>query len=375
MVIVGAGIGGLAAGIALKELGLEVAVFEKRRQSEQTGAALTLWPNAAWALERLGVLEEALQDGNIIQETTLQTYSGKTLSCMNQLSRKYGYPTFSILRKDLHTVLQQKLGDSSVHYGKACTQLVETRDGIVAHLEDGSEVTGDLFLGADGLHSTIRSYVLGRDVLRNSGYIVWRGVCTFPQEEGEKGRMFEWWGKGTRFGFIPLKANQVYWFATQNATSVSTQGQPTLIDYLLSVFEKYPALVRNTIKSTRLEDILQNHCWDRKPVNTWKKGPVLLLGDAAHPMTPNLGQGACLALEDSVCLATILQEEANLERALSLFESRRIPRAKSIVQQSWRYGKIAQLENAAAIWIRNQLLPYTKKQTEKEWATILGYRC
>lgn len=157
---------------------------------------------------------------------------------MNQLSEKYGYPTFSILRKDLHTVLQQKLGDSSVHYGKACTQLVEQTDGIVARLDDGDAVSGNLLLGADGLHSTIRTYVLGSDVLRNSGYIVWRGVCTFPQEEVDKGKMIEWWGKGTRFGFIPLKENQVYWFATQNASADSIQRQSNLIDYLLSVFEK-----------------------------------------------------------------------------------------------------------------------------------------
>lgn len=369
--IIGGGIGGLATAIALKQIGLTVEVYERAALLREVGAGLSLWANAVKALNYLG-LGAAVQSLALPEAAGgIRMASGELLmSTTNaQLAAKFGELSVMVHRAELHDQLRNALGQE-LHLGMECMAVTEEAHGVRVHFRNGEEVLGDLVIGADGLHSQVRAGLHGQQPPRYAGYTAWRGVTPFDHKRLQPG---ETWGRGVRFGQIPMQGERVYWFAAYNtaAGQHSPDGEQA---ELLRLFGNWHDPIRALIAVTPASAILRNDIYDRPPLKQWGRGRVTLLGDAAHPMTPNLGQGACQALEDAVVLAKQLQATADIPSALRAYEAARIPRTTMIVQQSRRVGAVGQWAHPVAVAGRNWLVKHLLAHLQyQQFAPLVGY--
>ncbi|MCA1558675.1 MAG: FAD-dependent monooxygenase, partial [Acidobacteria bacterium] len=216
-----------------------------------------------------------------------------------------------------------------------------------------------LLVGADGIHSVIRGQLFPEVKLRYSGYTTWRGVVE-TGDEAALGTTSETWGCGQRFGIVRIDRERIYWFSTANVKAGLKLSPEESKSYLLEHFKEWHHPVKLLIESTPAENILHNDIYDIAPMKKWCRGRVALLGDSAHPTTPNMGQGACMAIESSLALARCLRQEDDLEAGLRRYESVRRKRTAYITNQSWRIGRIGQYENGLLCAMRNlfiQLAP------------------
>lgn len=379
VIVIGGGIGGLAAAVALQNNGVDVSVFERANDMRPEGAGLTLWSNATHALDRLGILSEVLTYSTIITDSEIRSEDGETLLQIRlaDLAEKYGYPTITVLRSHLHNSLLKQLPPENIHVGMRCVGYQQSETGVIARFENGQQEQGDFLIGADGIHSVIRRQLFGTgaDPLRYSGYTAWRGVATFDHPYSKQGFMFEAWGNGVRFGFVPAGNGQVYWFAAKNAPMGESDVPSGRKQEILQLFQDFSDPIPSVIQATHEEAILRNDIFDRKPARSWTDGRIALLGDAAHPTTPNLGQGACLALEDVVVLGDQLKAENDLVTALRMYEQQRIKRANSIVRTSRQIGVIGQWSHPVACRFRNRLVKLAPPVFQrKRLDQTIGYR-
>jgi 2-polyprenyl-6-methoxyphenol hydroxylase-like FAD-dependent oxidoreductase len=186
--------------------------------------------------------------------------------------------------------------------------------------------------------------------------------------------MGELWGRGKRFGIVPLTKERVYWFATCNTPENVAERPEGRQKELLDLFKGWHPVVSTLINATEASAILRNDISDLKPLISWSKGRVTLLGDAAHAMTPNMGQGACQALEDALILARTLRHAHSLENALDMYQQKRLARANMVITRSHRIGLVAQWEHPLACWLRDSLLALTPPQMLlKQFKPVAGY--
>lgn len=371
VLIAGGGIGGLVAAIALQREGIAVSVFERVKKLEEVGAGLTLWANALRALQQIGLTDLLETVGKRLMRSRILSWQGKILAetPVEALTKRFGTPMMSVHRADLQAALRSAIGEGIVQMDATCTGFQQDDTQVQAHLADGREISGDLLVGADGLHSSIRAQLFGVTPPRYAGYTAWRGVARImPRQWGEQVAT-ETWGKGRRFGLIPLSQGRMYWFATVNAPEGRRDKERSSKQELLELFHTCHAPVPAVIEATDEAAILRNDIYDRPPLPHWSQGRVTLLGDAAHPMTPNMGQGACQAMEDAVALATCLATQRTVPWAIQGYEKQRLKRANAVVQQSARIGQVAQWEGALAVKLRNTALkmlptPLLLKQLE-----------
>ena len=297
-IIIGAGIGGLAAAIALRKADIDVEIFERVNEAREVGAGLSLWANALKALDLLG-LHDVIHSVTVPQiDGGIRDLRGRLLAggSMKDLEAKYG--TFVVVahRAELQAAMLKALGDTPVQLNKALARFDQDANGVMAHFEDGSHARGDVLIGADGIRSAVRAQLHGRQPPTYSGYSGWRAVIPFDPARVLAG---ETWGHGARFGQVPMQGDRVYRFAAINAPQgeKSAKGEK---QYLLNVFRGWHEPIEAMIEATPESAILRNDIVDRPVLHQWGSDRVTLIGDAAHPMTPNMGQGACQALEDAV---------------------------------------------------------------------------
>ncbi|HNT51095.1 MAG TPA: FAD-dependent monooxygenase, partial [Cyclobacteriaceae bacterium] len=211
---------------------------------------------------------------------------------------------------------------------------------------------GSCILVADGIHSSIRKKLLPQSQIRYSGYTCWRGIA--ENTWGIEKVAVEKWGTAGRFGYVPIGDNKVYWFACKNAPQKNEQMQTMTLAQLAENFRNYSHPVPEIIRQTPASELIWGDIIDLKPISRYAFNKVVLLGDAAHATTPNMGQGACMGIEDAWLIATLLQQHANnLTEAFRLFEAQRLKRTHYIVNTSYRLGKIAQWENRILTKLRN----------------------
>jgi 2-polyprenyl-6-methoxyphenol hydroxylase-like FAD-dependent oxidoreductase len=311
VLIAGGGIGGLVAAIALQREGIAVRVFERVQELVEVGAGLTLWANALRAIHKIGLTDMLETVGKPLTRSCILSWQGEILAetPVAALTKRFGTPLVAVYRADLQAALLSALGEGVVQTGATCTGCQQDNMEVRAHLADGQEVAGDFLLGADGLHSTIRAQLFGATLPRYAGYTAWRGVAQItPRQWGEQ-RATETWGKGRRFGLVPLSQGRMSWFATLNTPEGMGDKERGRKQELLELFRTCHDPVPAVIKATDETAILRNDIYDRPALHHWSRGRVTLLGDAAHPMTPNMGQGACQAIEDAVALAMCLTKE------------------------------------------------------------------
>lgn len=351
VIIIGAGIGGLATALALKRIGIEARVFERVGTLNEVGAGLTLWANAVKALRKLGLAEITNSAFNLA-DGDIYSWQGNRLSSLSaqKLQHRFGATNLAMHRADLQAVLLAAVGPGMLELGSQCSSFEQDEDGVTVHFADGRSAHGCLLIGADGIHSTVRTQLFGEEKPRYAGYTAWRGVTTPPAVEMRVG---EYWGCGTRFGLVPLTQGRYYWFATRNAREGEQEHRAGRKHEVLALFARWHASIPAIIEATPESAILRSDIYDRPPRTHWTQGRVTLLGDAAHPMTPNLGQGACQALEDALVLAHCLEQTANVSVALQLYQARRIPRTTRIVNRSWSLGRVGQWKNPLACKLRD----------------------
>jgi 2-polyprenyl-6-methoxyphenol hydroxylase-like FAD-dependent oxidoreductase len=372
--IIGGGIGGLTAAIALRQVGVAALVYERAPKLEKVGAGLTLWPNAMAALGMLGLAEAVAATGGPIVESQVRTWNGRVLAAMpvGRVSKKLGAKPVCIHRADLQRVLLEALGEGVVQLGFECIRFQQDEAGVIARFANGKEAQADLLIGADGLHSAVRAQLLGHDKPRYAGYTAWRGITLYEDQALSGGISFVSWGRGREFGALSVGRGRVYWFGTTNAPEGSPDAAVGRKQEVLETFRGWHEPIEALIGATEAPAILRNDVYDRKPVKRWGEGRVTLLGDAAHPSTPNLGQGACQAIEDAVVLARCLVGETGVVPALRKYERERRARTAYISRMSWRNGQMERWEDPLACGMRNalvRLLPawLMRRMTERMW--------
>jgi 2-polyprenyl-6-methoxyphenol hydroxylase-like FAD-dependent oxidoreductase len=368
--IIGGGIGGLTAALALRQFGFEPQVFEQAPKLLEVGAAIIMWPNAMRVLHRLGLSESVREHGGVVEQTRWLRQDGRPLN--HGVLPKSDASAIVIRRADLQHVLLSALPQDSIHLGRVFESYQQLSDRIVLNFRDGPPVECDVLIGADGLHSHVRAQLLNDGPPIDRGYSSWRGVATHTPSSLAPETAYEIHGRGQRFGIGPLGQGRVGWWATANTArgaSIEYTSQANR-DQLVQLFEGWCEPVLELIQATPLTALVRNEVFDRLPSRKWGEGAMTLLGDAIHPTTPNLGQGGCLAIEDAAVLAHCLQQygaEAPASVALREFERLRLARTTAIARYSRVYGTIGQWENRFAVWLRGLVLSSLPSGLIRRW--------
>jgi 2-polyprenyl-6-methoxyphenol hydroxylase-like FAD-dependent oxidoreductase len=291
---------------------------------------------------------------------------------MQATMQRSGTSAVAVHRAELLTALVQALEKGRLRTNMQGIGFEQDEEGVRLQLASGEEVQGDLLVGADGLHSVVRSQLVGAAKPRYAGYTAWRGVTCFTMDQREAQTAFETWGTGKRFGFIPLSGGRVCWFAVANAPEGEREEETREKQKVLDLVSSCHGPASAVVEATEASAILRTDIYDRPPISSWSQGRVTLVGDAAHPMTPNLGQGACQAIEDAFLLADSLKRGPTIASALQSYEARRIKRANTIVQRSWQQGRIAHWEHPWGVRLRDIVLRMTPPRLlEKQIEWIL----
>jgi FAD-dependent urate hydroxylase len=356
-IVVGGGIGGLSAAIALRRVGLEAAVFERAPGPREVGAGVGLWSNAVAVLRGLGLYEAVRGIGAEIGGEA-RSWRGKRLfgNSADELRRRYGEANLVVHRADLQEALLASLPEGTVRFGARCVAFTQDGDGVTTRFADGWEERGDVLVGADGLRSGMRATLLGDGPPRYAGLTAWRGIAEGAGGFAPEGAGLNLWGRGTEFGLMNIGGGRAYWYATKNALEGAVESPAGRKAEVLELLRGWYAPTRAAVEATEEANILRTDIYDREPVQRWGEGRATLLGDAAHPMTPHLGQGACQAIEDAAVLADCLGGAGSPVAALRLYEARRAPRTADIVRRSRRTGRVLQLENPLLCDLRDALV-------------------
>ena len=351
-VVVGAGIGGLAAAVALRDAGVDCVVVERAHELHEVGAGVTVQANGMAALARLGVADGVRTRGGRARVARVRDRRGRLLGEVPY--ERLGWETYGIHRAELQQALLECATPDVVRLGRACSGVVDTGDRVRALVADGDAEEADLLVGADGIKSTVRAALFGDEPLRYAGYAGWRAVTEFEHELTE-GTFNETWGPGVRFGMITIGPGRVYWFVSERVEHAAPEPADPKQAFLRR-FADWHEPIPQLIQVTDAGALSRTFVYDRKPLRRWGRGRVTLLGDAAHPMTPDLGQGVAQSLEDAVVLASCLGQADDAETALRAYEGHRVRRANGIVRQSRQAGMLAQRNSALACVARDALV-------------------
>ncbi len=340
--IVGGGIGGVAAAVALRRMGIEATVYERAEELREVGAGMMLWPNATRVLKELNLLARVAAVSGPNCHFLVRASGGAIL--MDIALGRFDVPALCTRRSDLLDALISSLPAGRVRLAHCFEAFERRRSGVAVHFAGGASAEHDVVIGADGIRSRVRSQLLGVYDPIFRGYTVWRGLA---QIEGSvpSGSNSETWGRGHRFGILNTGGEWFTWYATANTEPDQADSPEGRKAGLLRMFAGWHEPVERLIAATAQESILKSGAYDLATLKRWGHGRVTLLGDAAHACTPNLGQGGGMALEDALVLAKSFTREATPELALRRYESLRRRRTSHLQQRSLLMGQIGQWEN------------------------------
>ena len=382
VLVVGAGIGGLTAALSLRQAGIDVHVYEQAAVLREVGAGLLIGPNAVKVLHRLG-LEEALRPVVVVPDShDSRHWQDGTLLVRMPLAdaavNRWGAPAYHAHRADLHDALRAALGDQHITLGARCVSVEQRGPEVTVGLADGRTASGDLLIGADGIHSVVREYVAGPDRPIWSRQVAWRGLApaAVGHEVGLEARHHSIWGPRKQFVAYYVAAGRfINWVGMTQSDddwreeSWSARGDR---DAALAQFEGWHHHVRALIAGT--EPIFRWAVFDRPPLETWTRGCVTLLGDAAHPMMPFLGQGASQSIEDGLVLARCFAAHRDEPvRAIEAYVARRQERTAALQIASRDQGRLTQQSDQAEIDARNARLRKDPDAQIARYDWIWGY--
>lgn len=337
VLIVGGGLAGTAAALALQREGIEVEIVEREPVWSAMGTGITLMGPAMRALKQLGVLEQCMAEGAGCSEMALFTVDGEKFQTL-QIHGLLGpdWPAVGgMMRPTLHRILAESAVEKGVsaRTGTTLVSLEQRPDAVSVELSDGSRESYDLVIGADGLRSQIRQLVWGDDAPTPTplGQVVWRALLDRPASvTGE----YQFYGPNLKTGFTPLGPDKMYQFLVQPFDSElpGREDRPAVMRELLQVFGGVVAEVRDQIQDPDKVDVRKLY-WLIMP-SPWYRGRVLLIGDSAHSTTPHLAMGGAIALEDGIVLGEVLASHDDLFAALEAFMERRYDRCRMVVENS-----------------------------------------
>lgn len=359
--IIGAGIGGLTTALALQKAGIRCKIYEAAPELKPIGAGIILASNAMQIFRELGIQKVVEQYGNRISETIISNIDFKPLNTINlkRFEDQYQVANYAIHRADLHAILTAAVGKEHILTGKRLQHLRPSAKGHILHFEDGTTTETEWLIGADGIRSVVRESLFAPAVYRDARQICWRGVADFDLPAWQLHRLTEAWGRGKRFGVVPISQGKVYWYMNVNTAMAKEGAHP------MQFTQEFHPIAAQLVAATPRQDIISALMYDIVPVKDWSTAKACLLGDAAHATTPNLGQGACQAIEDAYTLGALAQKYP-LQECFEKYPAIRRAKAHQVVTDSWKFGKISHLENPFAVALRDLMLRLTPAR--------IGYR-
>jgi 2-polyprenyl-6-methoxyphenol hydroxylase-like FAD-dependent oxidoreductase len=354
LLIVGGGIAGLATAAGLARDGIACEVVERAERWAPLGAGIVLSVNAMAVLRGLGLAEGALARGAVLARGAITDARAREIAVTDfaALEPAFG-PTLGIHRADLHEILLAGAAKVPVTLGASVDELHSDASGVDVRLSDGREARFDLVLGADGLRSRVRELLFGALPLAYSGYTCWRFALEGALAEVE---LREMWGRGLRFGVAPIGGGRVYGYAVANAPRGAADPEAGRVARLRERFAGFGGQVPELLAAIERPEQLIHNDLEELAQRRWSKGRVVLLGDAAHAMTPNMGQGAAMALEDSAVLLELIRAGTQAREIGARLRARRERRVRFVQAQSRRIGRIGQWHGRLACGLRDGLL-------------------
>lgn len=334
--IIGAGMGGLTTGIALKKFGHRVTIYEQAEQILPVGAAISLWSNGVKCLNYLGLTEQVAKLGG--QMNDLAYIDGLNGEVMTQFSlapliEEVGQRPYPVSRAELQNMLMDEFGRQDIQLGKRMVSIEDKGQHVEIGFQDGSTVSAALLIGADGTHSMTRQYVLGKQVERRyAGYVNWNGLVEISEDLAPAQQWTTFVGEGKRASLMPVAEHRFYFFFDVPLPAGLENQRSEYKILLKQYFSGWCSQVQCLIDSIDEQKTNRVEIHDIEPFNQFYKGRVVILGDAAHSTTPDIGQGGCQAMEDAVYLARALQiNTLGLEDALKRYQNKRNERANELL--------------------------------------------
>jgi 2-polyprenyl-6-methoxyphenol hydroxylase-like FAD-dependent oxidoreductase len=293
---------------------------------------------------KLGIAEEIIAAGKKLKRISVVDLNYKPISVIdsNEIEAKHQFGTIAIHRSALQKILASKVSLAQIKLDKEFKRYEQNKESVKVYFEDGSTDEADFLICADGVKSKGREQMLGKIKFRYSGQTCWRFTTAFDLQNNEEDSMFEVWGntKGLRVGYSKIDEKRVYVYITNAKENRPSEGFSNVKDHLLEICKPFSNTVTNLIQAVPENDIVVTDLFDFKPLKRWTDGRVVLLGDAAHATTPNLGQGACQAIEDAWSIAAQLSLMNNIEVSLLNFQKSRIDKAVFITNTSWLFSQM-----------------------------------
>ncbi|WP_284115828.1 FAD-dependent urate hydroxylase HpxO [Acinetobacter pittii] len=352
VVIIGAGMGGLTTGIALKKFGHQVRIFEQTEKILPVGAAISLWSNGVKCLNYLGLTEKIAKLGG--QMDDLAYVDGLTGDVMTQFSllpliEEVGQRPYPVARADLQNMLMDEFGRNQIYLGKKMVSLEDKADYVEVHFADGSSTQADLLIGADGTHSMTRTYVLGQQVQRRyAGYVNWNGLVEISEDLAPAQQWTTYVGEGKRASLMPVADGKFYFFLDVPLPAGLDNNRDEYKKLLKQYFVDWCQPVQQLIERLDPQKTNRVEIHDIEPFTQFYKGRVVILGDAAHSTTPDIGQGGCQAMEDAIYLARSLQiNTLGLEDALRRYQNKRNERANELVLRARKRCDVTHMKDEA----------------------------
>ncbi|MDQ2794708.1 MAG: FAD-dependent monooxygenase [Bacteroidota bacterium] len=370
-IIIGGGIAGLTAAIALEQRGIATIVCEAAPQILPLGAGIWMAPNAMQVFDRLGVAAK-INAGGVPLEA-IEVVDGQMRPIMRtdqaRIRQRFGYGTTAIRRATLQQILLAEIDPANVRLGKVSVGLVEDAEGVTVTFADGSSLRGAFVVGADGIHSPTREHLFPGVRPAGRGHLVWRGMSEIHLDTHFKKAIREAWRGGLRFGFSEIADGVVDWFAAVPGTFGG--GRTGLLMRLQLAFASFAYPVGAILAAARESAIIKNEIMDIDPLPHWHRGRIGLIGDAAHAATPYMGQGGCQAVEDAFALALTMQQHPEFPaQAFAAMRALRHAKARHIVQTSRLLGRVGYLTGVAGA-LRNAAMRATPQWvTERQFCAV-----
>lgn len=336
-VVIGAGIGGLTAGIALKQAGYKVEIYDRVRELRPVGAGISLWSNGVKVLNRLGLGEQMAAIGGKMNRMQYITKEDKPLAEIDLLPliETVGQRPYPVARRDLQEMLRNAF-PGEVVLAHECIAVEENDSSVTAIFANGHRATGDVLVAADGIRSITREYVLGYKVdPKYGGYINWNGLVPASPDLCDRNTWVIYVGDHKRASMMPVGGDRFYFFLDVPLPKGTASTPENYRSELQEYFAGWPEPVQRLIERFDPNTVARPEIHDVGPLDKFVRGRVALLGDAAHATCPDLGQGGCQAMEDSLVLSECLMTtNLSVEDALLRYERKRLERVNAVVRKA-----------------------------------------
>lgn len=352
-IIIGAGMGGMSAAIALRQIGIDTEVYERVTENKPVGAAISVWSNGVKCLNYLGLEEQTAKLGGIVNTMSyVEAHTGATMCrfSMQPLIDEVGQRPYPIARAELQLMLMEAYGVDKIHFGMKMVRVEDGADAATATFADGTTATADFIIGADGASSITREYVLGGPVTRRyAGYVNFNGLVATDEAIGPATEWTTYVGDGKRVSVMPVADGRFYFFFDVPGPEGQAYERGSAREVLRAQFDGWAPGVQTLIDKLDPATTNRVEILDLDPFYTWVKGRVAVLGDAAHNTTPDIGQGGCSAMEDGVSLQWAFKDHPDDVRgALTAYQEARAERAGDLVLRARRRCDVTHAKDPAA---------------------------